>query len=313
MVITINFNPALDRTVFLDTSVTVGGINRASGSILEAGGRGINVSRAVKALGGESLAIGFAGGRNGRVLRDMLVTLDIQHAFVDVAGNTRVTTKIIDGNGEHTDFREPGFHIHEGDFLRLLERIELLADGDATFVIAGSMPPGCSTVNYNKVCRTIRKGGSRMIVDADATFMAEVLKYNPEFLRVTRPTLATLVGEACTTDIDQIAAQARKLVTMGAVGVMVTTPKEGVIFAHRDSTEVLFIKSSDAHRDRTGYGISAAMLGTLAEYTSRNLDYIEMVKMTAAAGYATANLPGAEMPTLKRVFESYESMLVYTV
>lgn len=313
MVITINLNPALDRTIYIHNTLKPTAINRATHSHVEAGGRGIHVSRAVKALGGDSLALGFCAGTNGRFMKEYLMGQDIHHAFVDVPGNTRINLKVIDENGDHTDINEPGVTIFEGDFLRLLERIEAVADEKATFVIAGSLPPKFTTVNFGKICRTIRKAGARLIVDTEGEYLVEALKYAPDFVRVTRPALAAITGEAFATEPDPLAIQARKLVQLGAVGVMVTTPKDGAVFAHRDHRENLYITSSQPRRDNGVFGVSAAMLGALAEYSSRGLDYIELCKITVASGFASAKLAGSEMASLKRVFENFESMLVYTL
>ena len=79
MIITITLNPALDRTLRIEHPLEVGKLNRSSSSHLEPGGKGINVSRAVKALGGNSIALGFTAGTNGRVMKDMLTAADIHY------------------------------------------------------------------------------------------------------------------------------------------------------------------------------------------------------------------------------------------
>lgn len=71
----------------------MGKLNRAVSSHLEPGGKGINVSRAIKALGGSSIALGFSAGTNGRIMKDMLTAADIHHDFVDIAGQLRVNTR----------------------------------------------------------------------------------------------------------------------------------------------------------------------------------------------------------------------------
>ena len=99
MIITITLNAALDRTQRIEHPLVVGKLNRATSSHLEPGGKGINVSRAIKALGGNSVALGFCAGTNGRIMKDMLTAADIHHDFVDVAGQMRVNTQIIDAQG----------------------------------------------------------------------------------------------------------------------------------------------------------------------------------------------------------------------
>ena len=124
MIITITLNAALDRTQRIEHPLVVGKLNRATSSHLEPGGKGINVSRAIKALGGNSVALGFCAGTNGRIMKDMLTAADIHHDFVDVAGQMRVNTQIIDAQGGHTEVNEPGNKLDDADFLRLLDRME---------------------------------------------------------------------------------------------------------------------------------------------------------------------------------------------
>ena len=96
MIITITLNPALDRTIRIDHPLSPRKLNRAFGSMVEPGGKGINVSRAIKALGGTSVALGFSAGSNGRMMKDALTSADIHHDFVDVPGETRINIQLID-------------------------------------------------------------------------------------------------------------------------------------------------------------------------------------------------------------------------
>lgn len=88
MIITITLNAALDRTQRIEHPLQVGKLNRAVSSHLEPGGKGINVSRAIKALGGSSIALGFSAGTNGRIMKDMLTAADIHHDFVVLRDNS---------------------------------------------------------------------------------------------------------------------------------------------------------------------------------------------------------------------------------
>lgn len=135
MIITITLNAALDRTLRIEHPLVVGKLNRSTSTHLEPGGKGINVSRAVKALGGNSIALGFTAGTNGRFMKDMLTAADIHHDFVDVAGQMRVNTQIIDAQGCHTEVNEPGSKLDDADFLRLIDRIENYLDEGNIFVL----------------------------------------------------------------------------------------------------------------------------------------------------------------------------------
>ena len=194
MIITITLNPALDRTQRIEHPLVVGKLNRATSSHLEPGGKGINVSRAVKALGGNSIALGFCAGTNGRIMKDMLTAADIHHDFVDVAGQTRINTQIIDVQGGHTEVNEPGNKLDDADFLRLLDRMENYLNAGNIFVLTGSMPPEFPLKNYQKLCRLIKKHGCKLIIDAQGELLLEALRLEPDFVKPNIFELAEAVG-----------------------------------------------------------------------------------------------------------------------
>ncbi|MBI2123617.1 MAG: 1-phosphofructokinase, partial [Armatimonadetes bacterium] len=93
MIATVTFNPSLDEWVTL-SSLKLGVLNRAAGWSRYAGGKGINVSRVVRELGGRTIAFGLAGGEDGTILRERLNRMTLPHVFVDVPGSTRNNYKI---------------------------------------------------------------------------------------------------------------------------------------------------------------------------------------------------------------------------
>ena len=206
MIITITLNPALDRTLRIEHPLEVGKLNRSSSSHLEPGGKGINVSRAVKALGGNSIALGFTAGTNGRVMKDMLTAADIHYDFVDVAGQLRVNTQILDAQGGHTEVNEPGSKLDDADFLRLIDRMENYLDEGNIFVLAGSTPPDFPLKNYRKLCKTIKRHGCKLIIDAQGDLLLEALQCEPDFVKPNIFELAEAVGDKPSADPEVVVA-----------------------------------------------------------------------------------------------------------
>ena len=95
MITTVTFNPAVDKTAQVQTLV-MGGLNRLQNVRQDAGGKGINVSKTLKAVGVDSLATGFLAGNAGDFIRQRLQDLEIAHDFVEVQGNTRTNLKVLD-------------------------------------------------------------------------------------------------------------------------------------------------------------------------------------------------------------------------
>lgn len=313
MIITITLNPAIDRTIRIDSPLVPMKLNRAIGSMVEPGGKGINVSRAVKALGGTSVALGFSAGRNGRALKDALTSADIHHNFVDVPGETRVNIQVIDSFGDHTEIYEPGFKINDCDYLRFLDRVDEHLSPESIFVITGSVPPEFSMENYIKLCKRIKKAGCRLIIDADGDRLIQALKIEPDFVKPNIFELAEAVGTEVSADPEVVVHGARKLLDMGARAVCVSMSQEGALFVSKDEPEALYINSNPKIFDCGAVGTGDAMVGAIANSMSNGLSFTELAKYTVATGRACARLAGTEMATLKRVFEVYESLEVYTV
>ena len=313
MIITITLNPAMDRTLRIEQPLQVNMLNRASSTSVEPGGKGINVSRAVKALGGKSVALGFCAGSNGRAMKDALTSIDIHHDFVDVPGNTRVNLQVIDQEGNHTEINEPGFKISDSDFLRFLERVEQYLDDKNIFVISGSVPPFFPMQNFIKLIKTIKKAGCRLIVDEAEELLEEALKFEPDMVKPNIFELAEAVGDEPTVDPDVLVVSARKLLDKGAQAVCVSMGEEGALFVSKREPEALYVNCNPKIYNEGAVGTGDAMVGAIANAMDKKISFVEMAKFTVATGRACARLAGTEMETLKKVYEVYESLLVYTV
>lgn len=313
MIITITLNPALDRTIRIDRPLAARKINHAVSTMVEPGGSGINVSRAIKALGGSSIALGFSAGSNGRMMKDALTSADIHHDFVDVPGETRINIQLIDAFGDHTEINEPGSKITDGDYLRFLERMEHYLLPENIFVITGSTPPQFSMDGYIKICKKIKKAGCRLIIDADGERLQEALKLEPDFVKPNIFELADITGDEASADPEVIISSAHKLLDMGARSVCVSMAQEGALFVSKDENEALYVNSNPKIFNCGAVGTGDAMVGAIANSMQNGLSFCELAKYTVATGRACARLAGTEMATLKRVFEVYETLQVYTL
>ena len=311
MIITITLNPALDRTQRIEHPLVVGKLNRATSSHLEPGGKGINVSRAVKALGGNSIALGFCAGTNGRIMKDMLTAADIHHDFVDVAGQTRINTQIIDVQGGHTEVNEPGNKLDDADFLRLLDRMENYLNAGNIFVLTGSMPPEFPLKNYQKLCRLIKKHGCKLIIDAQGELLLDALKLEPDFVKPNIFELAEAVGDKPSADPEVVVVSARKMLDMGARAVCVSMSQEGAVLVSKDEPEALYVNTNPKIYDEGAVGTGDAMVGAIANSMNSGLKFDEMARYAVATARACSRLPGTEMASLKRVYEVYETTEVY--
>ncbi|MBO5486269.1 MAG: 1-phosphofructokinase, partial [Eubacterium sp.] len=139
MIVTVTMNPAIDKTVDIER-LEYGGLNRISHVEMDAGGKGINVSKTIHELGGESIVTGFIAGNTGKIIQNVMDEWQIKSDFVEVEGETRTNTKVYESTGSLTELNEPGPEIKEADLQQLLKKLEGYAKEDTLFVLAGSVP-----------------------------------------------------------------------------------------------------------------------------------------------------------------------------
>ena len=143
--------------------------------------------------------------------------------------------------------------------------------------------------------------------------MEEALKFEPDMVKPNIFELAEAVGDEPTADPDVLVASARKLLDKGAQAVCVSMGEEGALFVSKHEPEALYVNCNPKIYNEGAVGTGDAMVGAIANAMDKKISFVEMAKFTVATGRACARLAGTEMATLKKVYEVYESLLVYTV
>ena len=142
MILTVTLNAAIDRTVAVP-NFRLGHRHRAVESTTFAGGKGVNVARALKLLGKPVIATGLAGGATGNRILELLSGESILNDFTRIEGESRTNLAVIDPtSGEQTEINERGPEVSEREIEAFVEKLLYLAQGATICVIAGSIPPG---------------------------------------------------------------------------------------------------------------------------------------------------------------------------
>ena len=142
MIVTVTLNAAMDRTLVVP-SFQLGQRHRASSGHVSAGGKGINVARALKRLGIPVVCTGLAGGRNGTLIVEDLTNEGILNDFVRIRGESRTSTLVLDPvTTTTTEIYEWGPEVSEDELAILREKLSYLSQGANFVVFAGSLPRG---------------------------------------------------------------------------------------------------------------------------------------------------------------------------
>ena len=158
---TVTLNPALDKTVHVP-NFTVDQVNRINWLRRDAGGKGINVSKVIAKLGGESTAIAVLAGQTGQWIANTLDENNIKVHAITVPGETRTNLKVVDAEGgTNTDINEPGPEVTDSVLEQALVDIVSKTSAGDIVVLSGSLPRGASTNTYGRWTRAQSLSGRR--------------------------------------------------------------------------------------------------------------------------------------------------------
>lgn len=229
MIVTVTMNPAIDKTVDIG-KFERGDLNRIKRVEIDAGGKGINVSKTIRELGGESIATGFVGGTSGTIIKQVLTDLGLRTDFVEVKGETRTNLKVVEETGEVTELNEPGPEVSEEQLNDLLNRLEGYANPDTLFVLAGSIPVGIPTDIYRKITEQVHQKGAMVLLDADGVLFSESLKGKPDMLKPNRSELERYYQMDYRASEQELVLMGGKLLKQGVSMAAISLGQMGAIF-----------------------------------------------------------------------------------
>ncbi|WP_440898020.1 1-phosphofructokinase [Amphibacillus sp. Q70] len=227
MIYTITLNPAIDYVVQVD-QFTAGGLNRSQADYKEAGGKGINVSRVLQRLGGESTALGFVGGFTGKFITDYLTETGILHDFIQLKEDTRINLKMKSGE-EETEVNGVSPKIESTDYQQLLDQLKQLKQEDVV-ILAGSLPTSLSSSTYREIVAQLSEQGIKAIVDTSGLPLQEAIKASPTFIKPNHHELAELFDTKVEGEQDIIHLAKRLNQEYKIQHVLISMAKDGAIY-----------------------------------------------------------------------------------
>jgi 1-phosphofructokinase family hexose kinase len=291
MIITVTLNPAIDQTLVLSRFVA-GDTLRVKSSRLDPGGKGINVSRVVKELGGETVAMGFAPGGLGRYIVQTLEAQGIECDFIHTAGETRTNITILDESRHmHTILSDPGPRTDPQYLEDLKVRIrKRLRPGD-WLVLAGSIPPPLTADIYWEMIHEAAQAQVHTVLDADGAALAAGAAAHPQILKGNRRELERLLGRHLDDEESTVEA-ARQVRDSGIEQVYVTRGREGAVAAIDDG---FYRGIAPRVRAVSAVGSGDAFLGGVVLTLSGGGSIEDALRLGIAAGTAAVLTPGTEL------------------
>lgn len=289
MILTVTLNAALDKTHLLD-GFRLGALNRPREVLALAGGKGINVSRVLHALGEPAVATGIVAGHTGAYVESCLDREGIVHAFYRLArGESRTCLAVVHTDlGVQTEINEAGPFVDADEFARFLKRFGELLPQSSWVALSGSMPPGLDGEACLELMKLARLAGKPVSLDTSGPPLAVALSGRPDVVKPNQGEAEELLGWGITPD--NLAASLARLTEMGAKLVALSLGGVGAAIATRDQAYFL-----EAPRVPvvSPIGSGDSFLASLVAALLHGVPLIDAGAWAVAAGSANAALPGA--------------------
>ena len=282
MIYTVTLNPSIDYVIKVD-KLTTGNINRVNEEHVYPGGKGINVTRILKSLDNDNIALGFVSGFTGDYIINSLKELNLKSDFIKVKeGFTRINVKV--KSEEETEINGQGPKISEEELNQFYKVIDKLVDGDI-LILSGSIPSCLDERLYESIMKKVEDRDIKVIVDATKNLLLNVLKYKPFLIKPNNHELAEMFNVELNSTED-VVFYARKLKEMGAQNVLISMGKDGALLVTEN--DEVFASSVAKGEVVNSVGAGDSMVaGFIAGYLKSN-SYEEALRLGAASGGATA-------------------------
>ncbi len=287
MIVTVTLNPAVDKTCRADR-VLPGEVNRLQSAMEAAGGKGVNVAKVLRQFHLPVAVMGFLGGYSGRLIEDSMSRMGAECRFTRIRGNTRTNTNILGADGCVTELLEPGPVISPKELEKFEKEFEYSLETGELFVLSGSAPEGIAPDIYQRLIQKCRQEHKKVFLDTSGELLREGVRAKPYLIKPNRRELEYLADRSLGSR-EEVAAEAKKLVTGGIRKVVVSLGTEGLLYV--DENQTLYEPAKVVKTVNTvGCGDSVVASFCMSEISGEDA----VTALKKAAALAAANAATAE-------------------
>lgn len=289
-IVTLTLNPALDKSSTVERLVPEQKL-RCAPLQLDPGGGGINVSKGIRKLGGNSTAVFPSGGTNGQQIQSLLKGAGVDIRPVDVPGETRENFSVTETSTNiQYRFTMPGLELSEKHADKLLNIVEELRPD--YLVASGSLPDGLPETYYEKVAAFSKKINARFILDTSGAALQAAADEGLYLLKPNLGELSALAGVK-TLEMNQVDDAALDIIRQGKCEVVVVSlGPQGALLVTRDGFE--HIPAPPAQK-RSTVGAGDSMVAGMVWALGEGRTFHEMAQTGVACGTAATLNPGTEL------------------
>lgn len=303
MIITITINPAVDKSTTVEKLIPEKKL-RCTDLLIEAGGGGINVSKAIKKLGGESLALFPSGGANGKQLEHILLGENIKYKSIPIEAETResFTASELSTNAQYR-FVVPGSKLSAEEIELCLSTVSSLKPLPSIIVASGSLPPGVPDDFFARLAVMSKQKGIKLIVDTSGAPLQLAAQEGVYLLKPNLSELGSLVG----TDylqLDEVDDAALEVIEKGHCEIVVVSMGPlGAMLITKESYEMV---SAPTVKKLSTVGAGDSMVAGMVWMLEQGKSLSEMVRFGVACGTAATMNSGTQLFKPEDVYRLYD-------
>jgi 6-phosphofructokinase 2 len=305
---TLTLSPAIDKSTSVQHVVPEHKL-RCAEPKFEAGGGGINVSRAIKKLGGDSVAVYTKGGPTGDLLHKLLDLEGVNQLPVNCKNWTRENLTVVE-NSSNQQFRfgMPGTPLSEQEWQQCLE---ILADPSRNIdyiVASGSIPEGVPNNFYAKLSAIAKKKNAKLVLDSSGDSLKAAIKEGIYLLKPNSKELSELAGYELRNIREQEEA-AKQIIKSESVKIEILVVSMGPSGAMIVSKEGVYHVAAPSVKKRSTVGAGDSMLAGLVLSLSNGLNTLDALRYGVACGTAATMNVGTELCKKTDVDELFNWMM----
>ncbi len=302
-IITLTLNPSLDKSTHFTGLIAEQKI-RCEKPRYDAGGGGINVSKAIAKLGGDSFCIHTSGGSAGKMLEELIQKEGIANKVIPTQNWTRENFIAFENiTKAQYRFGFPGNELSEAEKETVIETIKTIK---ATYlVLSGSLNEGLPTDFYQTIAETAKASGIKVIVDTSGEALQKVLEKGVYLIKPNIGELAKLIGVERLT-LPEVEKAAKTLIEKGSAEIVVVSlGAEGAILVSKNQTE--FVTAPKAVKKST-VGAGDSMVGGMAWALSQNKTLKEVIQWGVSCGTAATMNEGTQLFKKEDAVKLFETL-----
>lgn len=281
MIYTVTLNPSIDYVIYPREEITLGELNRFDKNDKFPGGKGINVSRILKELNTQSVALGFLGGFTGEFINSKLAKSSIETDFIKVDEDTRINVKI-KGTSE-TEINGAGPFVDADKQEALIQQMAKLSVDDVV-ILSGSKPAGLPEDFYQTLIKHISKKQASFVIDTTGKELVDSLQMHPLLAKPNIHELEALYSAEIKSNADLI-HYGKDLRNKGAENVIISMGKDGAVLFTDDG---IYHGKAEPGKLINSVGAGDSMVAGFVGVYQNTKDSLEAFKYSIACGSATA-------------------------